>query len=84
MLRMKNISMFLPSRTYIPVEGIAAYECVCVLYVYVCVGQRERYPGRAIFRVKNEEGNWESKFSIENTNLPNKKLNLTRIQRNEY
>ena len=45
MLRMKNISMFLPSKTYIPVEGIAAYECVCVLYVYVCVGQRRDTQG---------------------------------------
>ena len=34
--------MFLPSRTYIPVEGIAAYECVCVC-VCLCVGEREIY-----------------------------------------
>lgn len=74
--------MFLPSRTYRPVEGIAGYECVCVLCVCVCV--RERYTERAIFRVKKGEGNWEGKFSIENTNLPNKMLNFTRIQRNEY
>ena len=46
--------------------------------------QRDIHRERAIFSVRNGEGNWESKFSIKDTNLTNKMLNLTRNQRNEY
>ena len=61
--------------------------CVCVsvcLCLCVCVWERERYTERTIFKVKSGEGNWERKFNVENTNLPNKMLHLTRIQRKEY